>query len=94
MRLRWTLPAAEDLTRICDHIHKDSPAAALRVARTIYQGVQSLRQFPQRGRTGRVEGSRELVFPGLPYIAVYELRPESIWIVRILHGAMRWPPAE
>ena len=92
MRLRWTPLAADDLTTICDYIHKDSPAAALRVARTVYQGIQTLRQFPDRGRIGRVVGTRELVFPGLPYIAVYERQQDAIWILRIIHGAMRWPP--
>ena len=74
MRVRWTWPASEDLTHICDYISRDNPAAALRVARTVYQGVESLQQLPQRGRNGRVTGTRELVFPGLPYVAVYEIQ--------------------
>jgi plasmid stabilization system protein ParE len=36
MRIRWTDPAARDLTHICDYIHdRDAPAAARRVALTI-----------------------------------------------------------
>ena len=36
MEVRWALPAAEDLERICERIQRDNPEAARRVARTIY----------------------------------------------------------
>jgi toxin ParE1/3/4 len=38
-----------------------------------------------------VEGTRELVFAGLPFLAVYEVA-EEVQVLRILHGAQRWPP--
>jgi toxin ParE1/3/4 len=92
MRIRWTEPSVHDLTSICDYIeeHRD-PASARRVALTIYRGVGSLRQFPRRGRPGRKPNTRELVVPGLPYLAVYHLREDVVEIVRILHGAQKWP---
>jgi plasmid stabilization system protein ParE len=40
-----------------------------------------------RGRAGREEGTRELLFPPLPYVAVYRVKEESIEILRIYHGA-------
>jgi len=92
MRLRWTTPAVSDLTHACDYIEKHaSPATARRVALKIYQGVSSLTQFPYRGRPGRKLNTRELVFPGLPYLAIYPIREDVIEVVRILHGAQRWP---
>lgn len=92
MRIRWTEPAARDLTHICDYTkERDGPTAAHRVAVAIYQGVSSLAQYPQRGRPGRKLNTRELVFPGLPFLAVYRIREEVIEINRILHGAQRWP---
>ena len=87
MRLRWTTPAAQDLYEITQHIRHDNPTAARQVAKTIYDGCASLRDFPQRGRRGRKEGTRELILPGLPYIVVYRIRNESIEISRIYHGA-------
>ena len=64
MRIRWTDPAARDLTHICDYIdERDGPQTARRVALTIHQGVSSLTQFPHRGRPGRKLHTRELVFP-------------------------------
>jgi plasmid stabilization system protein ParE len=92
MRVRWTDPAARDLTHICDYIKEhDAPAAARRVALAIYDTVGSLARFPHLGRPGRGPNTRELVFPGLPFLAIYRIRGDAIEIVRILHGAQNWP---
>ena len=92
IRIRWTGAAARDLTHICDYIEEhESAATARRVALAIYQGVSSLTRFPHRARPGRKAGTRELVLPGLPYLAVYRIREEVIEVVRILHGAQNWP---
>ena len=74
MRVRWTQPAARDLTAICDYIEEhDGPAAAHKVALRIYERLSSLRQFPNVGRTGQKKGTREMVIPGLPFLAVYRV---------------------
>ena len=92
MKVRWSLPAAEDLERICERIEPDNPEAARRVARTIYEGCARLKEFPNRGRaSNRMAGWRELVFAPLPYIAVYRVTDEAIEISRIIHGAQDWP---
>ena len=90
MHVRWTTDAADDLERICDYVAETSPDAARRVAKTIVEGVASLRTFPNRGRPGRVEGTREFVFVPLPFVAVYEVHDE-VHVLRILHGAQQWP---
>ncbi len=92
MLIRWTTPAACDLTGICDYIEeRDGLEAARKVAIRIYEGVERLGPFPHRGRPGRKPGTRELIFPGLPFLAVYRVRPDAIEINRILHGAQKWP---
>jgi len=91
MRLRWTTPAANDLYKIVQHIQDDSPGAAAEVAATLYDGCGGLRDFPRRGRKGRIEGTRELVFPGLPYIVVYRIQDQVVELLRIYHGAQDWP---
>src|SRR6266567_6583215 len=51
MRIRWTEPAVSDLTSICDYIEEQNGAlAARRIARSIYERINSLQQFPRRGR--------------------------------------------
>jgi toxin ParE1/3/4 len=91
MRVRWTTDAADDLERICDYIAESRPESARRVARAIVKGIAGLDTFPNRGRPGRVEGTRELVFVSLPFVAVYEVHDE-VQVLRILHGAQHWPP--
>lgn len=91
MRLRWTTPAAEDLYQIVQRIQKDNPTAATEVASILYDGCSSLTKFPRRGRKGRTAGTRELIFPGLPYIVVYRILDETLELVRIYHGAQNWP---
>ena len=71
MEIRWSPEAAEDLERIVFWIQRDNPKAAREVGETIYGGIADLAVFPNRGRTGRIEGARELLFSSLPYIAVY-----------------------
>jgi toxin ParE1/3/4 len=92
MRIRWTDPAVRDFTHICDYIEKHgSRVAARRVALFLHNGIDLLAKFPEYGRTGRKPDTRELVFSGLPYLAVYRVHENTVEIVRILHGAQKWP---
>ena len=91
MRVQWTTTAARDLAHIVEYIRKDDPAAARRVAQTIFGHVTGLRTFPYRGRIGLVENTRELVFTPLPYIAVYEIIGDQVQVLRIRHAAQDWP---
>jgi toxin ParE1/3/4 len=92
MEVRWSLPAAQDLERICEGIERDQPEAARRVASTIYEQCARLKDFPNLGRaSSRMAGRRELTFAPLPYIVVYQVKPEVVEISRIFHGAQDWP---
>lgn len=55
--------------------------------RKLYETIRSLRGWPHRDRIGREEGTRELLFPPLPYIAVYRVEEQSIEVLRIYHAA-------
>jgi toxin ParE1/3/4 len=91
MRIRWTDTAVRDFTHICDYIEKHgSRTASRRVALSIHHRIDLLAEFPEYGRTGRKPDTRELVFGGLPYLAVYRIHENAIEIVRILHGAQDW----
>ena len=35
--------------------------------------IGTLEAFPHLGRSGRIEGTREIAFPPLPFIAIYEV---------------------
>ncbi len=92
MRIRWTGLALADFTHICDHsdLHF-GPVRGRRTALQIYEAVDSLAGFPNIGRSGRKAGTSELVISGLPFLVVYRLKDETVEIVRILHGAQKWP---
>jgi len=87
MQIRWTPAAAEDFQRLNDYLKNRHPGYREPTLRKIYASLQSLKEWPHRGRIGREEGTRELLFPPLPYVAVYRVREESIEILRIWHGA-------
>ena len=91
MQLRWSPEAADDLVRIVQTIRQENPSVAERIATFICQRVATLETFPHLGRLGRVESTRELPLPPLPFVVVYRLREEGVEIARVLHGAQRWP---
>jgi toxin ParE1/3/4 len=41
--------------------------------------------------SGRWPGTRELIIPRTPDILPYRVRGEIVEIVRVFHGARRWP---
>jgi plasmid stabilization system protein ParE len=57
----------------------------------IAAAARRLVEFPESGRPGRVAGTRELVVVGTPYVAAYTITESSIRILRVLHGAQKWP---
>jgi plasmid stabilization system protein ParE len=55
MIVRWSPEAAVDFAAIVEYIRQDNPSAAQRVAQTIYDGLESLASFPNKGRPGRTK---------------------------------------
>ena len=94
MRVRWTTDASDDLERICDYIAQSRPESARRVAQSVVERIGTLETFPHLGRPGRVQGTREIAFPPLPFVVVYEIFDawEEVRVLRVLHGAQLWPP--
>ena len=91
MNIIWYPAAERDLFALTDYIAEDNPQAALRVYDSIRKTVNRLATFPQSGRTGRVEGTRELVIPGLPYIVVYTIDGQDVKIWAVYHTSRIWP---
>lgn len=85
--IRWTAEASSNLEHIALRIAADNPEAALRTVRMIFERIELLATLPHRGRIGREQGTRELVFSPLPYVAVYRVNDSAIEILHIWHGA-------
>jgi toxin ParE1/3/4 len=91
MRLVWTATAVTDLEQISDYVFEKNPELAATTIRHILESASELKLFPRRDRPGCKEGMREIVLTQLPYLVVYEVVDQSIRVLRVLHGARRWP---
>jgi toxin ParE1/3/4 len=92
MNIVWSPDAIQDLILLRAYIAEDSPAAAQRIVLRILHDVENLLpDNPHMGRPGRVPGTRELIVPKTPYIVPYRVEGETIQILRVYHGARRWP---
>jgi toxin ParE1/3/4 len=91
VRLEWTRAASHDLDLVERYISRDNSSAAIETVFEIIRLVEMLAHHPGLGRPGRVEGTRELVIAGLPYVVAYLHRDETVTVLRVLHGAMKWP---
>ena len=91
MKLVWTKQAIADLDNAYDYIAETAPEAAGVIIERIENSLESLRQFPEMGRPGRVKDTREVVIPRTPFILPYRVRKNRIEILAVLHGSRRWP---
>jgi toxin ParE1/3/4 len=91
MRVKWRLLAEEDYEQIVDYIAKTNLLAAIEVGDEIMRQVEGLEKFPESGRLGRIQGTRELVIGGLPYVVPYRIADSTIEILRVFHTSRLWP---
>lgn len=93
MKLRYTRQALADLDEARTYIAERNPEAAAAMAVRIREAIGGLTLFPDRGRQGRIGGTRELVIPATPFIVAYRIGDGHIEVLAIMHGARRWPGA-
>ena len=92
MKPVWSAEAIDDLIALRAYIADVDNAAAQRIALRIIDTVEKLlSENADIGRPGRVPGTRELVIAKTPFIVPYRLQGETLQILRVLHGARRWP---
>jgi toxin ParE1/3/4 len=87
MRVRWAPSAAADLWTISEYLKRHHPQFVDTTVRRIYRTIQDLKKFPNRGRHGEEEGTREILFLPMPYVAVYRVKDRCIEVLHIFHGA-------
>lgn len=86
----FAIPAQEDLRTIKQYICSNNFEAAQQVVEDIIDSVQKLKDNPSIGRAGRVLRTRELVISKYPYIVPYQVRENTIYILRVLHTSRKW----
>jgi toxin ParE1/3/4 len=91
MEIIWRRAALNDLEAIRESIAQDNPDAAARVHAAIRGAVDPLANYPNLGRAGRVDGTRELIIAGFPHIVAYRVVENQIRILSVIHTSRQWP---
>lgn len=91
MQIKWVRLALTDLDEAAAFISQDNPQAAKRIVKRIRDAARLLSDQPNAGRPGRVQGTRELVIAETPFILPYRVVKNTVQILRVLHGARKWP---
>lgn len=91
MRIEWLPEAERHLATQLEWLAEHDVRAAIHTGDAIHAAVSHLAEHPAMARPGRVAGTRELVVVGTPYVVVYRVETPAVVILRVLHGAQRWP---
>jgi toxin ParE1/3/4 len=79
----WRRLAIDGLEHAREYIAAHNPDAAARIFAAILSVVRRLADHPSLGRPGRVEGTRELVVVGTPYVVVYTVIGASVNVIAV-----------
>lgn len=91
LKLAWTPTALADLASAREYLAAERPSAPDSAAERLERALKALTDHPEIGRPGRLEGTKELIVVGTPFIIPYRVRGNKIEILAFLHGARRWP---
>ena len=91
MKLVWSPEARLDLREMVLYLADKNPYAARALYERIENAAATLADTPYIGRPGRIPGTRELVIKNTSYILPYQIRQDRVEILRVYHGARRWP---
>jgi toxin ParE1/3/4 len=91
MKVRFTRPALDDLSRIHTYISKDNPAAASRVVTRLIDRALEIAHAPYQGREVDEPNARVVVMPRFRYFIFYAIEGEEIHINHIRHTSRRRP---
>lgn len=91
MKVAWTRLALKDLDSAHGYSAEENPSAAGRTIERVRKAIVAVSRHPEIGRPGRVEGTRELIIPGTPFIVAYRVKAKRIEVLSVIHGARRWP---
>jgi plasmid stabilization system protein ParE len=70
-----------------EHRQLQCPLKSTQSTQPPASSVRSLKKFPQRGRKGREEGTRELLQRRLPHVIAYRVKDDGVEILHIWHPA-------
>jgi toxin ParE1/3/4 len=89
--VKWLRKALKSLEQAYDYIAETDVDAAIALVLKIQAATDQISGFPMMGRTGRVDGTRELVIPNTPYVVIYRLKGSAVEVLRVLHSSRKYP---
>ena len=92
-KIVWDPVALDDLDEIARYIERDSPVAARRLVRRVFDRVDKLERFPLTG--GFVEEDSRKLYRQLiqgNYRIIYRCQDDDVLIVCVYHAARLLPP--
>lgn len=87
MKLRWSREAVLALEDARAWIAGHDPGAARQTALRLLDAADRLVAFPHLGRSGRLDGTRELVVADTPFTFVYRVEADELTILAVIHHA-------
>jgi len=86
-QLRYLTRARTDLMKIIQYGRGEQWPDPVAYVLTLRDRLVVLAMHRDSGRAGRIEGTRERVLSGTPYIVLYRSNGSVIEVLRILHGS-------
>jgi len=86
-RLRFSRQAELDLLDIGDWIARNRPRAALRFVDGLLDRAGKLREAPEMGPLYSTYGEGVRGLSARPYLILYRVSGEDVFIERVVHGA-------
>ncbi|WKV86804.1 type II toxin-antitoxin system RelE/ParE family toxin [Pseudomonas sp. B24_DOA] len=87
--VRWSNKALAQLADICEYIDQFNSTASISMERKAVAAAEKLSSIPYGFRSGRVQGTREMVIhPN--YLLVYQVNG-VIKILTVLHARQKYP---
>jgi len=91
VKIAWTRLALADFNSAYNYIAEERPSAAVRMIEKIERAIRAVGRHPEIGRPGRVDGTRELIVPGTPFVIPYRVKAKRVELLAVIHSAQRWP---
>lgn len=92
METIWTKKSQIALRSIYEYISKNNEDLAKEIIACIINVVKNtIPDYKHIGRAGKIFGTREFVLSKYPYIIVYKVKDNCLYIVRVLHASMKYP---
>jgi toxin ParE1/3/4 len=92
MRVRYTETALADISSAFNYLAREADESiATNVLKHVQNAIESLCDFPEQGRVGRVADTKELIIHKTSMIAAYRIVNKEVQILALIHSSRRWP---